>query len=300
MSKFDKSMFDRIKGALSKDSGSGGQFADIIKFPAGHTYVLRILPCVEEGQEALFHHWVNSWESKATGSYTSALSLRTFKENDPISNLRWKQWKAWKEANPKADNKEYQGDLSEKEQWLVNVRVLDNPAKPEENGTTKIFRFGPQIKEIIDTATEGARKDELGWEIFDPTAGFDLKIVAEKQGVYTTYKNSFFTSKTDTVFKDGEIEEIYENLHDLNQVYPVKTYEELEGLLADHYYCGAATGAATEAPERKALPQKEVEPEEEIPMDFPATDVVEKAATPAKSSAVAGDVDELLEGLDLD
>jgi len=255
---------------------------------------------MEEGKEPLFHHYVNSWESKATGTYTSALSLRTFNEKDPIGNLRWKQWKAWKDANPKADNKDYNGDITEKEQWLVNVLVIDNPANPEENGTVKIFRFGPQIKEIIDMATEGERADEFGWDVFNPTAGFDLKIVAEKQGIYTTFKKSFFTSKTTKVITEDELDEVYENAHDLNQIYQVKTYEELETLLNDHYFCGGAASKDVAQPERKALPKKDElrDEDDDIPMVFEAKE--KPKAKASKKEVVKDDVDELLEGLDLD
>lgn len=299
-SKFNASMFERIKDSLNKsDSGNGGQFANIMKFPAGHTYTLRILPTLEEGKDPLFHHWVNSWKSKATGGFTSALSLRTFNEKDPISNLRWKLWKEWKDANPKAENKDYTAEITEKEQWLVNVYVIEDPSNPENNGTVKIYRFGPQIKKIIDAATEGARADELGWEIFNPTAGHDLKVVATKQGDFTTFAESFFTTKSKTKLTDEDLVGIYEQTHDLEQVYSVKTFDELQTLLDEHFFC-EQKNTNTEKAERKQLPKREEkpvvddDPDDDIPMfhdsDKPATNEQE----------VQNNVDDLLDGLDLD
>jgi hypothetical protein len=302
-------MFDKIKGALSKPSG-GGQFENIMKFPAGKTYVLRLLPTIDDDKEPLFHHWVNSWTSKSTGGYISAISLKTFGENDPISNLRWKLWKAWKEANPKAENKEYKADITEKEQWLVNAYVIDDPANPENNGKVKIFRFGPQIKEIIDLATEGERSDELGYEIFDPTAGHDLKIIAETQGEYTTYKNSFFTTKSKTILTDEDVEGLYENLHDLTQVYSVKTVEELQTLLNDHYFVAGEkeeqeervplAKAKADKPKEKSKEKPKAKKEEE-PKTFdedPDDDIPFEFDDDTAEAESDEDIDELLAGLD--
>ena len=44
--KFSASMFDRIKDSLKKTDG-GGSFANIMKFPAGHTYTIRLIPNVD-------------------------------------------------------------------------------------------------------------------------------------------------------------------------------------------------------------------------------------------------------------
>jgi hypothetical protein len=300
-SKFGAAMFDSIKAALNKSSeSSGGQFSNIMSFPAGYTYTLRLIPNVEDPEKTLFHHWVHGFKSKATGKYMSFLGLQTMGERDPISELRWKLWKSWKDENPKADNKDYKAEISQKEQWLVNVYVIDDPAKPENNGKVKILRMGPQIKEIIDQATEGDRADELGWDIFDPTKGHDLKIKAEEQGEYTTFKNSFITTKSKTVLNDEEIEKICSEIHDLEAVYTVKTYDELQEILNEHFFVGE------EKEERKPLnqvkkevrKQKVVDDEDEdddIPWEHP-TDKKDPPKSTNKSEA--DDIDELLAGLD--
>ena len=264
--KFDASMFTKIKDKLNSNP-SGGQYDHILKFPAGNTYTLRFLPVLEEGKDPLKHYKVHSWTSPVTGKFTSALSLQSFGERDPIAEYRYKQWKAWKDANPNVENKEYNGDIDQKEQWAINVEVVDYPADDKLKGTIKVHRFGPQIKEIIDIATEGARSEEIGWDIFNPTSGWVLKIVAEKQGEkYTTYKNSYFTDKKTPKLKDADLEALYENLHDLDAIESVKTYDELKTILDDEF------GVKDSAPEeRKPLPRNNKpfeEPEDEIPMDF--------------------------------
>lgn len=296
--KFGAAMFDSIKAALNKSNdSSGGQFSNIMSFPAGHTYTLRLIPNVEDPEKSLFHHWVHGFTSKASGKYTSFLGLQTMGDRDPISELRWKLFKSWKEQNPKAENKEYNAEISQKEQWLVNVYVINDPAKPENNGTVKILRMGPQLKKIIDDATEGERSDELGWDIFDPTKGHDFKIVAEKKGEYTTFESSFITTKSKTTLDEEEIEKICSEIHDLEAVYSVKTYDELQDVLNEHFFVGA------EKEERKPLAKAKQEAakveaeedEDDIPM------VHEEKKPAAKSKKVEkqdDDIDELLAGLD--
>jgi hypothetical protein len=93
--KYNASMFDKIKDALKKtERTSGGSFSNIMKFPAGHTYTIRLIPDVEgienEDDKTFFHHYVNSWTSKKDGSFVSAISLKSFGERDPINEARWK------------------------------------------------------------------------------------------------------------------------------------------------------------------------------------------------------------------
>lgn len=298
-SKFGAAMFDSIKAALNKSSeSSGGQFSNIMSFPAGNTYTLRLIPNVENPEKSLFHHWVHGWNSKATGSYMSFLGLQTFGDRDPIAELRWKLWKGWKEANPKAENKDYKAEITQKEQWLVNVYVVNDPAKPENNGTVKILRMGPQLKKIIDDATEGERSDELGWDIFDPTKGHDFKIVAEKKGEFTTFESSFITTKSKVVLSEEEVDAICETIHDLEAVYSVKTYDELQDVLNEHFFVGE------EKEERKPLKQakKEVVTEDEDEDDeIPFVHEKPKQTPKAKKPPVEDEddeIDDLLAGLD--
>jgi hypothetical protein len=164
--------------------------------------------------------------------------------------------------------------------------------------------MGPQIKAIVDSATEGKRSDELGWEVFDLESGFDLKIDAAKQGEYTTFKDSFFTTKTKFKLDEEEIERIYDEASklDLTQVYTVKTFDELKELLEEHF--GDSEGEEVEAEERKPLAKVkekkeakpvskkkpvEEDPDDEIPM-FHDTD--------GGDSSTDEELEALLEGLD--
>lgn len=295
--KYNTSMFDKIKDALKKsEKTSSGSFANIMKFPAGHTYTIRLIPNVENIDDTFFHHYLNQWTSKKDGSFVSAISLRTFGERDPINEARWKLYKEWKDTEPSKDEK-FENPIKEKEAWLVNAYWIDNPSNPELNGKVQILNMGPQLKKIVDTAMVGEDADEFGAAIFDLSKdGCDFKIKAEEQGIYTTYISSRFSAKSKLDLSDEEIDAIYENVHDLKQIYSVKTVDELQALLDDHFYCEEV---APKREEKKQVPKKETptkskakepvvedEPDDEIPMFH-------------KSAGSDPDVDDLLKELDI-
>jgi len=306
--KFSLSMFDKIKDSLKKTEG-GGSFANIMKFPEGHTYTIRLIPNVDNVDDTFFHHYINSWTSRSNGKYVSAISLQTFEEEDPITNQYWKEYQAWKKANPNPpvgpDGKKvkFENPISNKEQWLVNALWVDNPANPELNGTVQILRMGYQIKSLVDDAMTGDRAEEFGAAIFDLSKdGADLKIKAEKQGEYTTFKSSYFTSKSKLDLDDDEIEKIYEQVHDLKSIYTVKTKEELEKMLEDHFFCESSqkkSEVKKQLSDRKSAPVVDEDPDDQIPMDFDPAPVVKKDKR-KKADPVEDNVDELLAGLDIE
>ena len=298
-------MFEKVASALKKsDKAGSGAFANIMKFPAGHTYTIRLIPNVNAIDDTFFHHYVNQWTSKKDGSFVSAISLKSFNERDPITEARWKLYKEWKDTNPDKDEK-FENPIKEREQWYVNIYVIDDPSNPENNGKIKILAMGPQLKGIVDEAMTGESSDEFGAAIFDLSKdGCDFKIKADEQGIYTTYIKSRFSTKTSLDLSEEEIDEIYENVHDLKQVHIVRTFDELQKLLDDHFYC-EETAPKTE--ERKPLKKSETKPKATDKKDAKKDNKVRVPVEPADDDEIPMfhatdgevDVDELLSELDI-
>lgn len=233
---YNKSMFDSIKDALAKSEKTGGNplYKEILKFKPGHTYVFRLLPNIEDPQnKTFFHFYQHGWNSFATGEYVSALSLQTFGKSDPIGMQTYKIKKTGSEEQKKKVEA-----VKWQEQWYVNVYVVDDPTTPENNGTVKIFRFGRKLHKIIDSAIKGDDSDEFGYRVFDLSSnGVNFKLKAEKQGEYTTYDSSRFTSPVNLNLSDERIEQVYNSLHDLTAVNQAKSEEELIEMWNKHFLC---------------------------------------------------------------
>lgn len=232
---YNKSMFDSIKDALTKSEKTGGNplYKEILKFKPGNTYVLRLLPNIAEPSKTFFHFFQHGWNSFATGEYVSALSLQTIGKPDPIGMETYRIKK-----NGTEEQKRKVQAVKWQEQYYVNVYVVDDPTTPENNGTVKIFRFGKKLHKIIDSAISGDDSDEFGSRVFDLSKeGVNFKLKAEKQGEYTAYDSSRFTSPINLNLSEERQKEIYNSLHDLTAVNPIKSEQELVEMWNKHFVC---------------------------------------------------------------
>ena len=261
-------MFTAIQGCLDKtDKPTNIDYSNILKFEIGKTYKLRLIPFVNDPSKTIIHYIEYGWTSKATDNYVSAISPSTWQEPCPISEVYRKGFK---------DRVNTSG-IKRREQWLVNVFVVDDPSHPENNGTVKVFRYGKQIDKIIQQATVGDLSDELGKAVFDVTSnGYDFIVRCEKQQEFPNYSNSSFARRPSALPGIGDdeakITEIYSHLIDLSDLCKVKSYESLQKMLDEHYYVTnkASVNEDVEANNNpsdiiepqviKSTPQKQVEP----------------------------------------
>lgn len=234
MSNITSSMFDSIKSALAADNDNNKSvIGDILKTPPGNTFTVRLLPYAKDPSKTFFHYYQHGWNSFATGQYTSAISLQTFGERDPIAEERYKILRTGTE-----EEKEKAKAIVRSEKWLVNVYVVNDPVNPENNGKVKMLRYGKQIHNIITDAIEGEDAAELGPRIFDLSPnGVNFRVKVEKQGDYPTYVSSKFAmpSAIDGL-DDDDYKSIYNNVFDLSSVFSVKSAGELKTMLDEHYY----------------------------------------------------------------
>jgi hypothetical protein len=287
---FTTSMFDSIKSALTKQtetSSTNTKFKDFLRTTPGNTYVVRVLPNIKDPNKTFFHYYSYGWNSLATGQLVSCTSPSTWGLRDPISEEFFRI-----RRNGTEEEKEKSRALNRKENWLVNVYVVNDPVNPENNGTIKVLRYGRQLNKIIMDAIEGEESVDFGPRIFDLSPnGCSLRIKVEKQGDYPTYVSSKFAlpKEIDGLSQDS-YEEIYSGILDLESYVPVKSYDELVEMLNTHYLC--KTDVEESVAPITTSPIK--------PTSTPATPAVTKpiARAEEKSSSMDDDsIAELLKGL---
>jgi hypothetical protein len=285
MSTFTSSMFDSIKDALSQDKQkSGSGFADIMRTEKGKMYTVRLLPNVKDPKKTFFHYYSHAWESFQTGQYFSVLSPTTFGERDPIGEYRYQVLRSGSE-----EEKNKAQAIVRREQWMVNVYVVEDPTNPENEGKVKILRYGRQLNKIITDAIEGDDSDQFGMRVFDLSKeGCSLRIKVEDQGGYPTYVSSKFLMPKKV---DADPDEVYNQVHDLESIQKVKSYDELQDLLNEHFHCAAPSQAA--APEVQS-PTVAEDDDDDIPFDTSNTD--DEDDSPLEDDTIK----ELLAGLDSD
>lgn len=225
--------FESIKAALNKPQAAGNRFKDQLSLkPNEKPYTIRIIPNTVDPSKTFFHYFSFVWVNPSTKRRINVVSPTTFGERDPIAEERVRVYRTGSESE-----KEKIKAIRRSEYWLANVYIVNDPATPENNGTTKVLRIGKQLHKIITSAIEGDDAEEFGSRIFDLSEkGCNFKVKVDQQGEYPSYVASKFQSpKAIENLSTEKQQEIYKNIHDLSKFITVKSYEELQHILDTDY-----------------------------------------------------------------
>jgi len=298
MKPYNSNMFESIKNALDKaktKTGGSSAYRNLLQLEPGEKpYTVRLLPNIKNPEETILHYYHHGWNSIATGQYASITSPSTWGDRCPVSELYFKVLRDGSDA----EKERAKANLRRKENWLVNVYVVNDPKKPENNGTIKVLRYGKQLDKIIQSAINGDDAEEFGAKIFDlGPDGCSLRIkvelVSDKPGApkYPTYTASkFLNAAAIEGLDEDKIQETYNSIYDLNTFVDRKTNEEIKAFIDQHYY-GNAEAAPVAAPV--------VEEEEDVPYNTPAPKAAAKPTAKVEATATNDDkVLDILNGLD--
>ena len=236
--KYNASMFDEIKDSYNVKTESS--FKDIMKFEIGNTYLVRLVPNLEEPKKSIYHYFHHSWTSVSTGKFISVLCPTTYGESCPIDDYVMKIYR-----NGTKEEKEVNKAISRKDNWMVGVYVINDPVNPDNNGKHKAVRYGHELNKIIESAMTGDDKDEFGGRIFDLVDGCTLRIKCEaksdkvsvgKKPMATYASSKFLAPSKLEEMTDEKLEAIYANLIDLTQFMKPKKSAELQRTLDEHFF----------------------------------------------------------------
>jgi len=276
-------MFESIKSAFAKPNEEGSnKYKDYLRTEVGNTYTVRLLPYLKDPSKTFFHYYSYTWNSYANGQLFTIISPATWGQRDPIAEERFRVLRTGTE-----EEKKKASVLIRRENWLVNAYIINDPVNPQNNGLTKIFRFGRQINKIVKDAMTGEEAADFGPHIFDLSSkGCSFKIKVEKQGDYPTYVSSKFMPPREIEGLDTSMyKKIYESAFDLESYITVKSYDEIKEIFDTHYHCKTAT------PETVAV----VETKTTLPTPTPIA-----VESTTEISGIDTSIEDLLKGLDGD
>lgn len=193
--------FSKILGEfdkISKPNEGGGKSYEDDRFwklsadKAGNaTATIRFLPRVE-GDEFPWARVFNHSFQGPTGKWYIENSLTTLGENDPVGELNSRLWNSGSEANKEIARKQ-----KRKLTYIANIYIVNDPAKPENNGTVKLFKFGKKIFDKIMDKANPTFEDEKPVLVFDLWEGADFKLRMRKVDGYSNYDQSQFNEQTE-------------------------------------------------------------------------------------------------------
>jgi len=229
----------------------------------------------------------------------------------PVCSELSKLWEAKKKGSASASSA--YDKFKRKFKGYVVVYVVNDPTKPENNGTFKIMYVNAIVKEYLDTKIKGidrkgvaiANARKIGFKAYDITEnGKNLFISITNDGKHNKYSCEF--DDGDALPIDMEqIEQAYEDLEF------EKFYTQFDPKATQAFYEEIVLEKETVEAEPEAVA---AEPEDDIPMDFEEKaeeTVEEKAEAPAEkpkakkekpaskkeATASSSDIDDILADL---
>lgn len=235
--KFTNSMFNDIKTAMTSKGESA--FKDVLKFEAGKTYNLRLVPNINQPKKSIFHYYHHSWNSLASNKFLSTVCPTTFGESCPICSHAIKTYRSGSN-----EEKEKNKLISRKENWLANVYVVADPSNAENVGKVKMLRYGRELAKVVNEAIDGEDSEDFGAKIFDVVNGCTLRVKCEARSgapqkkQFVTYGSSkFVAASTLDDIDASRLAEIHASIFDLEAVNKLATSPELQRMLDQHYFC---------------------------------------------------------------
>lgn len=275
--------FDKI----SKPQEGGGKSYEDDRFwklspdKAGNaTATIRFLPRVE-GDEFPWVRVFNHSFQGPTGKWYIENSLTTLGENDPVGELNSRLWNSGSEANKEIARKQ-----KRKLTYIANVLIINDPAKPENNGQVKLFKFGKKIFDKIMDKANPTFEDEKPVLVFDLWEGADFKLRMRKVDGYSNYDQSQFQDQTEIAPTDEEKLAIVEKQYKLSEFLDRKNFKSYDELKKKLELVLSGESAPTKSAAQMA--------EEEDRPEAPAPKMVSKPAfTPARSVSTDDEDDDL-------
>ena len=246
---------------------------DVDKSGNGYA-VIRFLPAPEN--EDLPFVKLYSHAFQGPGGWYIENSLTTLGQKDPVSEYNSQLWNNGTDAGKELARKQ-----KRKLTYISNIYVVKDPANPENEGKTFLFKYGKKIFDKLTAAMQPEFEDEEAIDPFDFWQGANFKLKAKNVAGYRNYDSSEFAAVSPLLDDDDAMEAIWKKESSLAEfVAPdqFKTYDELKVRLE---YVLGKRGA------KPVAQDSEVEDEEFT------TPVAETVASVASSSSEIEDDDTL-------
>ena len=202
---------------------------DVDKSGNGYA-VIRFLPAPEN--EDLPFVKLYSHAFQGSGGWYIENSLTTLGQKDPVSEYNSQLWNNGTDAGKEMARKQ-----KRKLTYISNIYVVKDPANPENEGKTFLYKYGKKIFDKLTAAMQPEFEDEEAIDPFDFWQGANFKLKAKNVAGYRNYDSSEFAAVSPLLDDDDAMEAIWKKESSLAEfVAPeqFKTYDELKVLSLIH------------------------------------------------------------------
>lgn len=271
LKKQSASVVDKLKKQTEETSG-GYNKDDRIWTPkfdkaTGIGYaVVRFLPA-PQGEEYPYVTIYKHAFKGPTGKWFIENCPSTLKKPSPVGQMNNSLWNSGVESDKDVARKH-----KRKTEIYANVLVINDPIHPENNGTVKLYRFGPMILEVLNKRMFPKFETDVPLNPFCPWEGadFEIRITTKQVGkdLVPNYESSLFHAPK-PMGTDAHIEQVWARCHSLAEIIAEKNFKSYDVLkkhlvevLGKTVGSGIAVGgddAHEEQPRQEQSPQRHEE-----------------------------------------
>ena len=186
--------------------------------------VIRFLPA-PSGEDLPFVK-VYSHGFQGPGGWVLDSCLTTINQKCPVCEYNSTLWNNGTDAGKEQARKQ-----KRKLSYISNIYVVKDPANPENEGRTFLFKFGKKIFDKLTAAMQPEFEDEEAIDPFDFWTGANFKLKAKNVAGYRNYDSSEFATPSQLLDDDDALEAIWNKEYSLQEfVSPdkFKSYNELK------------------------------------------------------------------------
>ena len=223
------SLTQKLVKEVEKMNNTGGQGDDRLwkleVDKGGNGYaVIRFLPA-PDGEDLPFVK-LYSHAFQGPGGWYIENSLTTLGQKDPVSEFNSQLWNNGTDAGKDTARKQ-----KRKLTYISNIYVVKDPANPENEGKTFLYKYGKKIFDKLTAAMQPEFEDEEAIDPFDFWQGANFKLKAKNVAGYRNYDSSEFAATSALLDDDDAMEAIWKKEHSLAELVATdqfKSYDELK------------------------------------------------------------------------
>ena len=227
------SLTQKLVKEVEKMNNTGGQGDDRLwkleVDKGGNGYaVIRVLPA-PDGEDLPFVK-LYSHAFQGPGGWYIENSLTTLGQKDPVSEFNSQLWNNGTDSGKDTARKQ-----KRKLTYISHIYVVKDPANPENEGKTFLYKYGKKIFDKLTAAMQPEFEDEEAIDPFDFWQGANFKLKAKNVAGYRNYDSSEFAATSALLDDDDAMEAVWKKEHSLAELVAndqFKSYDELKTRLS--------------------------------------------------------------------
>lgn len=223
-----QSAVDKLAPQQYKDDDERYWYPEVDKSGNGFA-VIRFLPASKNEDVPFVRIWDHAFKGP-TGQWYIEKSLSTLGQPDPVMEHNSRLWDSGSDENKKIASKQ-----KRRLTYISNVLVIRDPAKPENEGTVRLYRYGKKIFDKLKDKMNPTFPGETPMDPFDMWAGANLRLKITNVDGYRNYDKSEFEPASALMEgDDAKLDELWNKQHSLAELISTdkfKSYDDLKARL---------------------------------------------------------------------